>query len=202
MLDGWKQYFMDLAQAPQETSVDLHSHETGHHEDKEYLSSLPALVITSDELDEAISSLKKEKASGLDEITPEHIQNLGETARRLLLLIVNVFLTNAHTPLSLKSRIVIPIHKGKGKSIKDPKNYRGITITSSLCKLLELVLKPHLELSLHLSDIPDEFPFGFRKQHSCILTLLCLALIIELNSINIQPTFVALLDAEKAFDKV
>lgn len=202
MSEGWKHYFEDLALTSQEPKLDQPSAQMSQQYHTLLMSSAPTMLITSQEMDEAIRGLKKGKASGPDDITTEHIQNLGEMAKRLILLIFNVLLTKAHTPLSLQKGLVIPIHKGKGKSTQEPKNYRGITLTSTLCKLMEMVLKPHLERSLLQNNIPDELQFGFRKHHSCLLTSSCVELIIEINYANKQPTFVALLDAEKAFDKV
>ncbi|XP_041467284.1 uncharacterized protein LOC121417614 [Lytechinus variegatus] len=138
-------------------------------------STLETALITSKELDNAIFSFKRGKASGPDDINPEHLIYLG----------------------SLKDGL----HKGKGNNPGDPKNYRGITLTSTLCKLLELVLKPRIESSLSKCDIPDELQFGFQKGHSCLLTSCCLELVLELNTLSRKPTYVALLDAEKAFDR-
>ena len=86
--------------------------------------------------------------------------------------------------------------------MQDPRNYRGITLTSTFSKLLELLLKPNLERSLKTNNIPGEMQFGFQKDHSCMLTSCTLELVIECNTSQKFTTYVALLDAEKAFEKV
>ncbi|XP_063959280.1 uncharacterized protein LOC135154962 [Lytechinus pictus] len=186
--DGWKQYFTDLA-IPLAPSYDCEEPSKPSAELKTNTSSiLETALITSKELDNAIFSLKRGKASGPDDISPEHLLYLGETARRLIVLIYNSFLAASYTPQSLKDGLVLPLHKGKGKNPRDPKNYRGITLTSTLCKLLELVLKPRIESSLLQCDIPDELQFGFQKGHSCLLTSCCLDLVLELNTLSRKPT--------------
>ena len=45
-----------------------------------------------------------------------------------------------HVPPSFTSSHIIPILKGKHLDITDPGNYRGISISSTLSKLFELVV--------------------------------------------------------------
>ena len=86
--------------------------------------------------------------------------------------------------------------------MQDQRNYRGITLTSTFSKLLQLLLKPNLERTLKTNNIPDEMQFGFQKDHSCMLTSCTLELVIECNTSQKFTTYVALSDAEKVFDKV
>eukprot|EP00057_Strongylocentrotus_purpuratus_P022603 XP_011677077.1 PREDICTED: RNA-directed DNA polymerase from mobile element jockey-like [Strongylocentrotus purpuratus] len=161
-----------------------------------------ALTITSHDIKVATTKLKKGKASGPDNISPEHLIYIGKATMHLILLIYNYYLSTAHTSQKMKDGLILPFHKGKGKDPRDPRNYRGITLSSSFSKLLELILKPRLEKTLQGNGIPDELQFGFQKNHSCMLTSCTMEFIIEINTCQKRPTYVALLDAEKAFDKV
>eukprot|EP00057_Strongylocentrotus_purpuratus_P019016 XP_011673490.1 PREDICTED: uncharacterized protein LOC105442755 [Strongylocentrotus purpuratus] len=161
-----------------------------------------ALTITSHDIKEATTKLKKGKASGPDNISPEHLIYIGKATMHLIMLIYNYYLSTAHTSQKMKDGLILPFHKGKGKDPRDPRNYRGITLSSSFSKLLELILKPRLEKTLQGNGIPDELQFGFQKNHSCMLTSCTMEFIIEINTCQKRPTYVALLDAEKAFDKV
>ena len=202
ILEGWGMYFKDLADPDHQGNMELR--ETDHHIQDNHNKSNhgTALMITSQELKQAVATLKKGKASGPDNISPEHLIYLGRTALQLILFIFNYFLSTSHTSQCLKTGLILPFHKGKGKDEQDPRNYRGITLTSTLAKLLELVLKPRLEKSLYENNIPDEMQFGFQKGHSCMLTSCTLELVIECNTSQKRTTYVALLDAEKAFDKI
>ena len=55
-----------------------------------------APTITSYELKQAIAKLKRGKASGPDNVSPEHLINIGEDTLHLILLIYNFYVTNAH----------------------------------------------------------------------------------------------------------
>ena len=199
IIAGWHCYFKDLCQP-------LPDDDTTPPLDIPQVPATPQFMctptITSRELEQAIANLNKGKASGPDNVSPEHLIYIGKTTLHLILLIFNYYLTSQHTSKNLKKGLILPFHKGKGKDTQDPKNYRGITLTSTFAKLLELVLKPSMDKSLKADCIPDEQQFGFQKNHSCIMTSCTLELIIESNTCQKRTTYVALLDAEKAFDKV
>ncbi|XP_063961110.1 uncharacterized protein LOC129267838 [Lytechinus pictus] len=207
MLLGWQLYFTALSSDGSNTSHISSAQGQSPavflpHEDSSAPELRHGIQLTSKDLDEAIKHLKLGKAAGEDNVSPEHLKHLGDTARRLLLALFNTFLHHAHCPKIFKQGLIPPLHKGKGKDPHDPRNYRGITLTSVLCKLLELCLKPQLIRQLYISDTPDQLQFGFRKGFSCALTSISLELIIELNTAHKFPTYLALLDAEKAFDTV
>jgi len=58
--------------------------------------------------------------------------------------------------------IILPIYKNKG-DVKDPDNYRGITILSCLGKLFTSVINKRLILYLESNHILCEEQAGFRK---------------------------------------
>ena len=129
IIEGWRQYFTDLSRPdPTDDMISI----TNTFEMS--ISSPPsnALRITSHDLKEAITKLKKGKACGPDNISPEHLIHMGEATTHLILLIFNYYLATAHTTQHLKKGLILPFHKGKGKDPQDPRNYRGITLTSSL----------------------------------------------------------------------
>ena len=138
----------------------------------------------------------------MDDISAEHIKHLGDVAQRLLLLILNHYTQKGRIPKSLKSGLIVPIHKGKGKPLDDPANYRGITLSPTIHKLLELLILPQIQTPLATNGIPDDLQCGFQKGKSCLLTAISLQLIIELNTQEKKPTYIALLDAQTAFDHV
>ena len=199
VLEGWEKYFRSLS-----SSQTVGSEEITAERDNmglNHVSEDPKITFNSRDLHTAIQGLKPKKAGGLDQVVAEHLLNSGPVFQ-LLLTVMNSFCRHAHVPQNFKRGIVIPIHKGKGKPLTDPGNYRGITLTSVFCKVFELLLKPVLEKSLLQQDIPDSLQAGFQKDHSCIMTALSLNLIIEMNSAKRLDTHIALLDATKAFDTV
>nr|XP_054769248.1 uncharacterized protein LOC129276875 [Lytechinus pictus] len=187
---------------PEPTKPTYHGVSSMHLPSSPHVDCSPHLTLSFEDLTAAIHQLQTGRATGMDNISSEHIKHLGPVAVRLLLLAYNAFLRHSHWPENLKQGLILPFHKGKGKDAEDPKNYRGITLTSTLGKLLELCVKPALDRQLQIANTPDELQFGFRKGFSCMLTSLCLELILELNTASRLPTYTAYLDAEKAFDCV
>nr|XP_054770953.1 uncharacterized protein LOC129278845 [Lytechinus pictus] len=137
---GWHKYFSDLASdsshsSESNTDCSFPLSDDTHCDATRESSPLHGHLQTRlkyPDLQTAINSLKLNKASGPDSITTEHIKHLGTVARRFLLYILNLILQSGHCPKSLKTGIILPFHKGKGKSPLDPRNYRGITLTPTI----------------------------------------------------------------------
>ena len=57
--------------------------------------------------------MKKRKAAGCDNVSPEHVIYGGKYMVSLLTLLVNSMYSNERLPGSLKRGIIVPILKGK-----------------------------------------------------------------------------------------
>ena len=103
------------------------------------------------------------------------------------------------TSCCLKEGLVVPVYKKQGKDSLLVSNYRGITLSSVLSKVLEIVLLKHL--SSHLGDqgFPDQLQTAYQKGISCInATQKTLTNQLKDGS---QP-YLCLLNIEKVFDSV
>ena len=106
---------------------------------------------------------------------------------------------DAKIPDSLKSGIITPVYKNK-KSIKDPDNYRRITVTSLLGKILEkIMVAPTKEI---LKARLNTLQRGFCDRSSSVNTALLLSEAIAEAKDKKEPIYGAFLDASKAFDVV
>ena len=103
-------------------------------------------------------------------------------------------------PNDWKKAYVTPIYKKGDKT--NPANYRPISLTSVVCKVMEHILASHIMQYLDTNNILLDTQFGFRSKHSCetqlLLTTTDLAKAIDKN----LQTDVGILDFSKAFDKV
>ena len=70
-------------------------------------------------------------------------------------------------PACLKLGVITPVYKGKGKDPYAVDSYRPITVTSTLSKVLELVLLQRMELTLREAGIPHLNQTAYRKNVSC-----------------------------------
>ena len=120
-----------------------------------------------------------------------------------LIFRVNLFkksVTSGIVPAEWKSGIVSPIHKGEDRH--DAKNYRPITITSLLGRLLEKLVKEKIYKHLQDNDVIPKEQHRFRTNRSCLTNLLeTMEDITKWVDLGI-PVDEVYLDFAKAFDKV
>ena len=84
------------------------------------------------ELKQSITKVKKNKASGYDNINSEFLKLSTERIFRIILKFLNLTLTEGMITSNWCLDIITPVHKEGTKSNRD--NYRGICIMNSLIK--------------------------------------------------------------------
>ena len=94
---------------------------------------------------------------------------------------------------------VTPVFKKGDKS--SAANYRPISLTCILCKVLEHIIASHLVKYLDKHDLYD-LQHGFREKRSCETQLTMLFEDLAKNTSAGKQTDLILLDFSKAFDKV
>ena len=93
-----------------------------------------------------------------------------------------------------------PIFKKGDKS--DPGNYRPISSTSQICKVLESILCDNIVNHLNIHTLLLQSQHGFTKGKSCLTNLLLFLEDITKAVDEGKPLDVIYLDFAKAFDKV
>ena len=197
--NGWADFFESLGTA----SAASYSDPTPHHLNTDTLhdmdNSLLADFVTS-EVEEAINYLASNKASGPDNIMPEHLKYGGATLIFHLTQLFNLLVEYKYVPQSLKHGNIIPIPKSKDKDPTDPSNYRGITLLPTICKLWEKIILTRFRAHGITSKI-HPLQGGFRPGYSCLHT----AFLFQETITHLRErkkVYVALLDVKKAFDTV
>ena len=177
---------------------------------RDYLADNPPAAVaeaenikpcTAEEVIRLAGKLPNKKAPGVDGITNEIIKELPAGAGKRLLEIFNAALRLQYFPSAWKEAKVVVFPK-PGKSLRDPANYRPISLLSGLSKLFERLILARL--TAHSEDnhlLPDQ-QFGFRKHHSCDHQLLRVTNKISHGLNTYKPTGVVFLDVAKAFDRV
>ena len=95
----------------------------------------------------------------------------------------------------------LPLIFQKGDK-SDPANYRPISITSVLDKVLEHIVASNLTKYLANSNILFELQHGFREKRSCETQMVMLIDEIAKNMQTGKQTDLILLDFSEAFNKV
>ena len=95
---------------------------------------------------------------------------------------------------------VMPVFKTSDKSLAE--NYRPISLTCILCKVLEHILASNIIRHLDGQGILYDLQHGFREKRSCETQLIMLIEDLARSASLGKQTDIILLDFSKAFDKV
>jgi len=128
---------------------------------------IPYLKIGIDGVVKQLKNLNQNKATGPDEL-PAKV--LKETAAEIAPIITPIFQQSYNTsklPDDWLQALVTPIHKKNLKS--DPANYRPISLTCILCKVMEHIILSNMWKHLHKHNIILHFQHGFQSGLSCHL---------------------------------
>ena len=123
--------------------------------------------LTLNELRRAIRGAKAQKSPGEDGIPYEYLQRLPTSANKILLKFYNQIWHTGFLPQGWKHSIVIPVPKG-GKDPHTVKSYRPVSLTSTLCKIMERLVTDRLSYYLEKNNILNKFQSGFRKGRATI----------------------------------
>ena len=116
------------------------------------------------EMDSALQLCKK-TAPGSDDIPYQMVSHLPESSLEFLLTLFNKIFREGTVPTTWKEAIIIPIPK-PGKDAAIPGNYRPISLTSCICKLMEKMVNFRLTWYLEKENILTPYQYGFRKMRS------------------------------------
>ena len=178
----------DTDNLPSTTEKRLHT-ERLHH-----------ITLTQKEVKEKLLSLRIDKSPGPDGIHPRLLKEMAEVLCGPVTTIFNRSLSDAELPQDWKDAVIAPIFKKGSKS--DPANYRPVSLTSILCKLLERCIAERITQHIKDNDLTCQEQHGFQTGRSTTTNLLeALNIWTEALSHNI-PVDVIFLDYAKAFDTV
>jgi len=154
--------------------------------------------ITMKELQSALSS-SAESSPGHDDITYSMIKRSHPTLIELILQLFNFIFNRRVFPKSWLISIIIPFSK-EGKDPAFPSNYRPISLTCCLCKLLEKIINVRLMWYLESEKNITCIQSGFRKNRSTTDHLVQLETSIRDSIANNNHLIAIFFDLQKAYD--
>jgi len=150
------------------------------------------------ELKHLLGRMKRNKASGPDELPTEFFTWLDDTNLNRVLRLINFWWENGSFPEDKLRAYIASIYK-KG----DPKlqeNYRPISLLCSIYKIYAALIQTRLAEAVD-GDL-QQTQYGFRKSRSTVIPLACVRRILERAEASQDPCFLVFLDWEKAFDRI
>ena len=147
-----------------------------------------------------LNNLRPSAAPGPDGISPCVLQEVKDQISLPLTIIFNLSITEGKVPKDWKLANVTPVFKKGSKSA--PGNYRPISLTCILCKVMKSLLREAMILHLQHYDLISHSQHRFMAKKSCLTNLLDYMEKLTKLLDNGHDVDVCYLDFAKAFDKV
>ena len=141
------------------------------------------------------------KSRGPDDINPSLLKALALQLSPSLTVLFNCSLTLGKVPSAFKQANIYPLLK-PGKDPAQVASYSGLSLTSTLSKVLESIVREQICSFFAPDDLFSDQQFGFRQGHSCEDLLLATVDQWQVALNKGQSIAVAFLDLTKAFDNV
>ena len=167
------------------------------------LSSVPPIEdfrISAEGILKLLKNLKPGKAAGPDRLKPRLLQELCTEIAPVLQIIFERSLQTGKIPSDWSKALVAPIFKKGDKS--SAANYRPISLTCILCKVLEHIIASNVVEHMNKHDLLYDLQHGFREKRSRETQLTMMVEELARNACAGKQTDLILLDFSKAFDKV
>ena len=166
--------------------------------------SQPALdpmnaLFTAEELEAKLRRVPNKPSVGPDDVPYAFLKHGGPVLHDCLLRLYNLSWRLGVLPQTMRDANVIALFKGAGDPT-DPDGYRPISMTSTVCRVFEHLVKARLELLM--ADKLHPWQAGFRSGRGCLEQINAIVDRAKLAMRNQVELPVAFLDIRKAFDRV
>lgn len=168
--------------------------------DRSFDKMLSEFEITEETVYNKLKKLNVTKSPGPDGFHNKLLFEIKNHIIKPLTVLFNKSLNTGQVPKQWKSAYVAPIFKKGDK--KKAENYRPVSLTCVICKLLESIVKDHLMSHMEENSLFSVHQFGFRSGHSCVTQLLSIFEEWSKALDNHEKIDVIYLDFRKAFDTV
>ena len=147
-----------------------------------------------------LMGLKADKSPGPDGLHPRVLKEVALEIVDALVIIFQCSIDSGSVPVDWRVANVIPLFKKGGR--EKTGNYRPVSLTSVVGKMLESIIKDEIAEHLDSSNRIGPSQHGFTKGKSCLTNLLEFFEDVTRKMDKGEPVDVVYLDFQKAFDKV
>ena len=170
---------------------------------QDYIATFESNIHTEGIIDEtlvlkAIKRLKSEKADGSKGLISNHIIYASDLFVRMLSKLATAVFIHGHQPADILLSTISSIPKDARGDLCADNNYRGITLTSCIAKIFDLILLLRNENILYTSGLQ----FAYKQKHSTVMCTLVLKEIVSYYMNSRSAVAACFLDSSKAFDRV
>ena len=161
---------------------------------------LSTFNVTRDRVLKVIRNLKVNKSPGIDKIHPRVLKEMDETISYPVTIIYKKSIEESKLPRQWKDAEITPIYKKEAKNL--PQNYRPVSLTSVICKILEKLVVEDIINHVKTNLLSCKEQHGFTAKKNTTTNLLEALNIITEAEMHGLPVDVLFLDYQKAFDTV
>ena len=163
-------------------------------------SSFFCSSISASELSNVVKNLKPSRSCIANCISSTVLKDSFDSICQPLLYICNLSFETGIFPDKLKISKVIPIYKAGTKN--ELSNYRPISLTNPIAKVIEKLLHIRMTNYLEKFNLLFDFQFGFRKNYSTSIAVLDVVNMIQNELFRGNYVLGVFMDLQKAFDTV
>ena len=131
-----------------------------------------------------ISVLKKTSTYGPDKIGPQILKETADVLSAPLSVIFNRSLQESMVPDDWRKANVTPVFKSGSRA--SPCNYRPISLTCIICKIMESIIRDGIVLHLMNHNLIHSSQHGFMAAKSCQTNLMRVYHIITIRKLQYQ----------------
>ena len=170
---------------------------------KETMDDVPKIaniLFTENEIRKKIAKLQPNKSPGPDNISAKILKEVSNQLSSPLAKIFNLSLQNGSLPNIWRLSNISAIHKKGSKTLCD--NYRPISLTSIICKIMESIIRDHIMKHMLENRLFSTKQYGFLPNRTTSLQLL--KVLDEWTEAlnNSQSIEIIYMNFKKAFDSV
>ena len=158
------------------------------------------IIVTQQAVMDKLKKLDPNKAMGPDKIPPIILKELYKELSIPLTKIFNKSLNEGYVPSEWKIAEVTAIFKKGSKKL--PSNYRPVSLTSIVCKVLESIIKDQIQNYIEVNNLFSPSQHGFRSHRSCVTQLIEVMNDLTSYDENKDDIDIIYMDFSKAFDTV
>ena len=163
-------------------------------------AELQNFQITEDDVLKELKALYPNKSPGVDGVHPRVLKELAQELVKPITILMKKSLESESLPAHWLQAVVTPIFKKGSKSM--PENYRPVSLTCMLCKILEKLIVKIIIQHIKDNELATPRQHGFTKGKSTTTNLLEILNIWSEALMHGIPVDVLFLDFLKAFDTV
>lgn len=160
----------------------------------------PWVNIKEEEFNLHLNRMKKDKASGPDQIKAEALMYADEKTQDYIRIIMEQCVNGMTIPNDWRGATISPLHKKGPPTIAS--NYRGIAIGNSIYKLYASIINSRLAEYVEVNNLLPDTQNGFRAKRSTMDNVYVLNYAIQAALAKGRKLFCAFIDFKAAFDMI